>query len=516
MGSYRWPQGDTDKMSDASSSFDHVQPVHAASMASGNVFEGDAFDAEHVSSRYGIDPAAHCWAEITCGTPLFETMCKLLGHHADRSFAPNIENKELAVAEEMFGTDKTPKTVALSCGLGLTTLQHKTVGGDTVTVKVLRQRRGPIVATRCGPCAWESLIVFVEGGHSGKDTLQDFISKVVNVEAERTPEEYTIYRWHVEHGYWRCVATKKSRTIDSVVLPQATKDKIIGDLDSFLTRDMFDFYISHGIPYKRSYLFYGAPGAGKTSLLTAIAGKYNRNLCILQPTDPRFTDDDLAEAIREAPAKSIIVLEDVDALFDKNREAKTTKMTISFSGLLNALDGIGNPDGQIFVLTTNFREHLDAALIRNGRVDLHVEFCDATSEQMEKVFLQFYPGAGAELATSFRQKLQHELRESGLDHVSMAALQHFFIRHMRMTASDAISALPSIIEDMQANAKSDADDDTASDKTAENKIAKPSENANVTKRASGMMAENAANLPRTRAENNVVHVHIHANGEPAQ
>merc|ERR1719478_1026142 len=123
---------------------------------------------------------------------------------------------------------------------------------------------------------------------------------------------------------------------------------------------------SHGIPYKRSYLFYGAPGAGKTSLLTAIAGKYNRNLCILQPTDPRFTDDDLAEAIREAPAKSIIVLEDVDALFDKNREAKTTKMTISFSGLLNALDGIGNPDGQIFVLTTNFREHLDAALFATG------------------------------------------------------------------------------------------------------------------------------------------------------
>merc|ERR1712230_150182 len=371
-----------DKMSDASSSFDHVQPVHAASMASGNVFEGDAFDAEHVSSRYGIDPAAHCWAEITCGTPLFETMCKFLGHHADRSFAPNIENKELAVAEEMFGTDKTPKTVALSCGLGLTTLQHKTVGGDSVTVKVLRQRRGPVVATRCGPCVWESLIVFVEGGHSAKDSLQDFISKVVNVEAERTPEEYTIYRWHVEHGYWRCVATKKRRTIDSVVLPQATKDKIIGDLDSFLTRDMFDFYTSHGIPYKRSYLFYGVPGAGKTSLLTALAGKYERNLCLMQPTDPRFTDHTLSEAIREAPPRSI-----------------------------NALDGIGNPDGQIFVLTTNFRDKLDAALIRNGRVDLHVEFAHATSEQMESIFLQFYPGESSERAVAFRKKVQQELGE---------------------------------------------------------------------------------------------------------
>ena len=73
----------------------------------------------------------------------------------------------------------------------------------------------------------------------------------------------------------------------SVVLASSTKDKIIADLDVFLTKESCDFYTSHGIPYKRSYLFYGVPGAGKTSLLTALAGKYGRNLCILQPTDPR-------------------------------------------------------------------------------------------------------------------------------------------------------------------------------------------------------------------------------------
>ena len=150
--------------------------------------------------------------------------------------------------------------------------------------------------------------------------------------------------------------------------------KSIEDLNAFLFRDTFEFYTNHRIPYNRSYLFYGVPGAGKTSVLTAIAGKYCRNLCIMQPTDPRFTDDALAEAIKEAPSRSIIVLEDVDALFDKNREAKNAKMTISFSGLLNALDGIGNPDGQIFVVTTNFRDNLDPALIRNGRVDMHLEF----------------------------------------------------------------------------------------------------------------------------------------------
>jgi chaperone BCS1 len=75
---------------------------------------------------------------------------------------------------------------------------------------------------------------------------------------------------------------------------------------------------------------------------------------------------------------------------------------MTFSGLLNALDGIGNPDGQIFVLTTNFRDNLDSALIRNGRVDLHIEFTHATPEQMETIFSQFYPAESRDLALKFR------------------------------------------------------------------------------------------------------------------
>ena len=41
----------------------------------------------------------------------------------------------------------------------------------------------------------------------------------------------------------------------------------------------------------------------------ALAGKYRRNLCILQPTDPKFTDEKLQTAIQDAPNRSIIVLE---------------------------------------------------------------------------------------------------------------------------------------------------------------------------------------------------------------
>ena len=122
---------------------------------------------------------------------------------------------------------------------------------------------------------------------------------------------------------------------------------------------------------RRSYLFYGLPGSGKTSLIQALAGHYDRSVCYVQPTHPDMTDDSLRAAVNNAPANSIIVFEDIDALFGKQREAKIASSPLTFSGLLNSLDGIGHPRGQLFILTTNFRDQLDQALIRNGRVDLH-------------------------------------------------------------------------------------------------------------------------------------------------
>jgi len=278
-------------------------------------------------------------------------------------------------------------------------------------------------------------------------------------QACRAPNLHGPPGWHVEGEYWRHASTKTSRHIDSVVLPTETKVKVIGDLDGLLSKESFRFYNKHGIPYKRSYLFHGVPGAGKTSLITAIAGKYRRNLCIMQPTDPRITD---AEAIKEAPSRSIIVLEDIDAPIDKNRDTKNSKMNISFCGLLNALDGVSNPDGKIFVLTTNFRENLDSTLIRNGRVDLHVHFSHATAEQIEKLFLQFYPEDPA-LAQPFREAVQQQLGEKP---VNMAAIQHFFIRQMRTPALDVAASVHTILDDLN---EKDAEASTKQEKKDEKK-----------------------------------------------
>jgi chaperone BCS1 len=47
---------------------------------------------------------------------------------------------------------------------------------------------------------------------------------------------------------------------------------------------------------------------------------------------------------------------------------------VSKAALLNALDGITTPDGRIFIMTTNYPERLDAALMRPGRADVHETF----------------------------------------------------------------------------------------------------------------------------------------------
>jgi len=52
-------------------------------------------------------------------------------------------------------------------------------------------------------------------------------------------------------------------------------------------------------------------------------------------------DDDLNRALNDAPGNVIILLEDIDALFvQRESVSRDNDMRISFSGLLNAVDGV--------------------------------------------------------------------------------------------------------------------------------------------------------------------------------
>jgi len=234
--------------------------------------------------------------------------------------------------------------------------------------------------------------------------------------------------------------------MESVVLSRDTKDRLLEDLREFLGPDTQLWYKEHGIPHKRGYLFYGVPGSGKTSLIQAVAGKFQYNICSIHLTHPRLTDDSLREAVNQAPKRSLLVFEDVDAMFGKSREKLVQDSPLTFSGLLNSIDGIGKADGQIFILTTNHRERLSPALIRNGRADVHVQFKFATDEQTAGMFLRFFPWTTDKLAQDFVKELRTVLcgRE-----VTPAALQHFFIQHRKSAATRAVHCVQDIVDELE-------------------------------------------------------------------
>jgi chaperone BCS1 len=112
-------------------------------------------------------------------------------------------------------------------------------------------------------------------------------------------------------------------------------------------------------------------------------------------TNPKLNDNVMAALLQRTPPRSLILIEDIDAFFTA-RDKADDKVEISFSGLLNAIDGVGAQEGRIIVLTTNHREKLDAALIRPGRIDVQVELGNATGEQLRGLLLRFFPQARAQ------------------------------------------------------------------------------------------------------------------------
>jgi chaperone BCS1 len=328
--------------------------------------------------------------------------------------------------------------------LGSGDYQFRTFDGKVL--HALHHTVGKPVGTDCGVKVMKRLVIFSEGSW---EELSMFLHQSIERMETTEDDKFICYTWKIRYGYWDTETKVNKRPIASVVLPSSLKSRLVNDMNKFLDPKTKDFYLRNGIPYRRSYLFYGTPGTGKTSMVQALAAHFGRNVCFLMPTHPEMTDDNLRSAVNSIPENSIVVFEDIDALFDKSRSNQIKKSALTFSGLLNALDGIGSSNGQVFILTTNLRENLDHALIRNGRVDLHFEFSYAIAEQMELMWTNFYPDA-AHLAEPFASATTALLTESNLQ-LTTAALQHYFVTQMDSTPKEALTNISLIVDDIRQN-----------------------------------------------------------------
>ena len=95
---------------------------------------------------------------------------------------------------------------------------------------------------------------------------------------------------------------------------------------------------------------------------TALAGELEFNISILNLSDRSLTDDRLNYLLNMAPQQTIILLEDIDAAFVSREDTQQMKSAfeglsrVTFSGLLNTLDGVASTEARIVFMTTNYLE----------------------------------------------------------------------------------------------------------------------------------------------------------------
>lgn len=177
-------------------------------------------------------------------------------------------------------------------------------------------------------------------------------------------------------GHWGSINLDHPATFDTVAMEPDLKQFVIDDLDRFVRRK--DFYKKVGKAWKRGYLLYGPPGTGKSSLIAAMANYLKFDIYDLDLSHI-YSNADLRRVLLATTNRSILVIEDIDCSVDlQNRDSdeqfdrSSSKFTLS--GMLNFIDGLWSScgDERIIIFTTNHKERLDPALLRPGRMDVHI------------------------------------------------------------------------------------------------------------------------------------------------
>lgn len=254
-----------------------------------------------------------------------------------------------------------------------------------------------------------------------------------------------VYRTAPEMMSFQMTKFFTTKTMNTIFGPEIETVKT--RLDLFIHHP--EWYSQKGIPYTFGLLIHGEPGCGKTSLCKAIAHMTSRHIInlslhqyttkrqlhnlffeeriqlekpggmnefLILPIDKRvyiiedidcMTDIVLDRKKKEEPEEPLTLLSpkedgndsvydtlqtnDVSYEEDRRKQMEENlddKLTLGF--LLNLLDGVLETPGRIIIMTTNYPERLDKALVRPGRVDMNICFKKCTHDTIVSMLSHFY------------------------------------------------------------------------------------------------------------------------------
>ncbi len=195
--------------------------------------------------------------------------------------------------------------------------------------------------------------------------------------------------------------------------------------------------------------------------MKAISGQIGYDIFELQLSNSQVNDEGLNELMSSISRNSILLLEDIDAVFLPRLQDEAKSETndglygklriresrggLSFSGLLNAIDGIAAEEDYIIFMTTNSIEMLDSALIRPGRIDMRQLIDYPDQQQIVSFFKKFYPGCKDDVAESFGKAVTNLKCNP-----SVAQLQGVFLNH-KHTPEDNIRDVDTLIDVCKSN-----------------------------------------------------------------
>jgi len=231
---------------------------------------------------------------------------------------------------------------------------------------------------------------------------------------------------------WNITKLETNKTFNNIFFPE--KELLIKRLDQFVTGQ--EFYAKIGIPHMFGVLLSGIPGSGKTSTIKAIAERLKMHILSV-PLNKIKTASELVDIFthpyinnKKIPMnKRMYIFEDIDCMSDvvmkrkspddekkdncekteKKKSDSSEKQTIIINNkdslanfinsdvdelnlhtILNILDGLMEQPGRVVIMTTNFPELLDPALIRSGRVDMKINFDYVTTDTIHDMFEFYY------------------------------------------------------------------------------------------------------------------------------